>query len=80
MNAPKVTKSKKLFKATLLPLSPSRVSQHYGVFCVAKYRGAVQKTEGLNVQTKILSYLFTPPKKPPFLRSLPVVPDATPYP
>ena len=47
----------------------------------AKYRGAVQRTEGLNIQTKILSYLFTStPKKRWFLRSFPVVPDATPYP
>lgn len=38
---------------------------------VTKYRGAVQRTEGLNVQTKILSYLFTSttPKKLPSLRA-----------
>lgn len=90
MNAPKVT------SFPWLPLSPCTgmpnrregqtryIRKYYPppLPCpVTKYRGAVQRTEGLNIQTKILSYFFTStPKKRWFLRSFPVVPDAAPYP
>ena len=30
--------------------SPCRAPQHYGVFCTAKYRGGVQRTEGVKKQ------------------------------
>ena len=30
--------------------SPCRAPQHYGVFCTAKYRGGVRRTEGLKKQ------------------------------
>ena len=58
------------------------------VFCVAKYRGGVQRTEGL-IQAKVSktknildlhSGLNPTPQKLPSLRARPVVPDAAPYP
>ena len=74
MNAPQSNEKVKAVQSdTFTPLSQPCPA--------AKYRGAVQRAEGLNIQTKILSYLFpSTPKKLPSLRALPVVLDATPYP
>ena len=54
MNAPQSNEKVKAVQSdTFTPLSQPCPA--------AKYRGAVQRAEGLNIQTKILSYLFTPP-------------------
>ena len=37
-------------------LLPCRVPQHCGVFCNAKYRGGVRRTEGLKKKTKKYGY------------------------
>ena len=37
-------------------LFPCRVPQHGGVFCNAKYRGGVRRTEGLKKKTKKYGY------------------------
>ena len=48
------------YKIKSTTLLPCRVPWHYGVFCNAKYRGGVRRTEGLALQKILYTILFSP--------------------